>query len=134
MKNLLRWQETINRKVVEASARVSMMDKKTISLLSMLGVVGIIGFSFADGITSFVTCDGARKINSYAQPIALFLAVVVFIVGIMMAAFEAFSKKYGHALAILLFAIVITGFLWGASGALSTYGQQLVSSLCPGGP
>jgi hypothetical protein len=131
MKALLRWQEVINRKVAQASIRVITMDKKTMALLSMVGVVGIMGFSFAGSdITSFVTCDGAHKIRMYARPIAIFLAVIVFIVGIMMAAFEAFSKKYGHALAVLLFAVVITGFLWGASGALDTYGQQLELSLC----
>jgi hypothetical protein len=131
VKLLSKWQESIDRKIVEAVARASTMDKKTMALLSMVGVVGIMGFSFAGSdMVGFVTCDGAHKIHMYARPIAIFLAVVVFIVGIMMAAFEAFSKKYGHALAVLLFAVVITGFLWGASGALDTYGQQLESSLC----
>ncbi len=130
MKILSKWQEAVDRKVIEAVAFGGTMDKKTIALLSMLGIIGFIGFSFADGLTSFVTCDGARKIHMYARPISIFLAVIVFIVGILMAAFEAFGKKYGHALAILLFAVVITGFLWGASGALETYGANLENSLC----
>lgn len=132
MKILSKWQEAVNRKVIEAVAFVNTMDKKTIALLSILGVVGIMGFSFAegDGLTSFVTCDGATKIARYARPISVFLAAVVFIVGILMSAFEAFGKKYGHALAILLFAIVITGFLWGASDTLKIYGEQLQAELC----
>ena len=112
------------------TSKAMAIDKKTLALLSMVGILGIMGFSMAEGIGDFVTCIGAQKINQYAQPVALFLAVVVFIVGILMAGFEAFSKKYGHAIAVLLFAIVITGFLWGASKALKTYGNNLKAELC----
>jgi hypothetical protein len=133
-KLLSKWQETINRQAIKTIAVVQTMDNKTMALLSVLGVVGMVGFSFADdNITNFVTCDGAVKIYKYGKPITLFLAIVVFIVGIMMAAFEAFSKKYGHALAVILFAVLITGFLWGAGKALDTYGANLVTAICPGG-
>ena len=112
------------------TSKAMAIDKKTLALLSMVGILGIMGFSMAEGLGDFVTCTGAQKINQYAQPVALFLAVVVFIVGILMAGFEAFSKKYGHAIGILLFAIVITGFFWGASKALKTYGNNLKAELC----
>jgi uncharacterized YccA/Bax inhibitor family protein len=120
--------------IAKATAKAPAINKKTLSLLTIAGTLGITGLSMAAGssspVSDFVTCSGAQKINQYAQPVALFLAVIVFIVGIMMAAFEAFAKKYGHAIAILLFAIVITGFFWGAGKALGTYGESLKNQLC----
>lgn len=116
--------------VASLTTKAMSIDKKTLALSSVAGALGIVGFSMADGLGDFVTCTGAQKIYQYGQPIALFLAVIVFIVGIIITAFEAYGKKYGHAITVLLFAIVITGFFWGAGRALDTYGKNLKDKLC----
>lgn len=125
----------VKKAMTSLTAKAITIDKKTLTSLSIVGILGITSLSMAaaNPIGDFVTCTGAQKINQYAQPVALFLAVVVFIVGIIMTAFEAFAKKYGHAIAILLFAIVITGFFWGAGKALDTYGSNLQTKLCSDG-
>ncbi|MBX0311054.1 MAG: hypothetical protein JHC31_04520 [Sulfurihydrogenibium sp.] len=120
----------VKKAIASLTAKAISIDKKTLALSAIAGVLGIAGFSMADGLGDFVTCTGAQRIYQYGQPIALFLAVVVFIVGIIITAFEAYGKKYGHAITVLLFAIVITGFFWGAGKALDTYGKNLKNKLC----
>jgi hypothetical protein len=132
MKILSKWQEAIDRKVVEASARVNTMDKKTMALLSMVGILGIAGFSMAvdSNPANFVTCDGARKIAAYARPLAIFLTVIILIVGVAGAAFEGFQKKYGHFIGVLLISIIVAAILYSAGNFLDQYGNELAINLC----
>jgi hypothetical protein len=132
MNYLTKWYNAINYKVLQASARAGMMDKKTMAMLSMVGILGIVGFSMADvgNPANFVTCDGARKIALYSRPLAIFLTVIVLIVGVAGAAFEGFQKKYGHFIGILLIAIVVAAILYSAGNFLGKYGNELALALC----
>jgi hypothetical protein len=131
--NLTKWRNVINEKLIQASARAYTMDKKTTALLSAVGILGMVGFSMAADIgnpANFVTCDGARKIALYSRPLAIFLTVIILIVGIAGAAFEGFQKKYGHFIGILLISIIVAAILYSAGNFLGSYGNELANVLC----
>jgi hypothetical protein len=132
MNYLTKWYNAINGKFIQASVRAGMMDKKTMALLSMVGILGVAGFSMAldANPANFVTCDGARKIALYSRPLAIFLTVIILIVGVAGAAFEGFQKKYGHFIGVLLIAIVVAAILYSAGIFLGNYGNELALALC----
>ena len=111
---------------------IGKMDKKSMALLSMAGILGVVGLSMAVDANpaNFVTCDGARKLAAYSRPLAIFLTVIILIVGVAGAAFEGFQKKYGHFVGIILIALIVAAVLYSAGNFLGNYGNELATALC----